>query len=211
MKRFFSIIAVVSLLVFMFPQTALAKNNTDLNSQVQIVGEYTYSIFDYFSDLNYIVVVQNNSQSALTIDAKGYGLDSSGTIVEVDEDTIYCLGPGKQAVLDFWLENDDNNEVAFTTQLNVSKADYIKDYSNYISYLTTTTSNSAIVTLTNTGNREADVKTQAIFFSGANIVYFDYDYELDMSPGQSMAVQLDSGDRAFDNCLVFVQADYYSF
>ena len=31
MKRFFSIIAVVSLLVFMFPQTALAKNNTDLN------------------------------------------------------------------------------------------------------------------------------------------------------------------------------------
>ena len=114
MKRFLCFIATFALVALMFPQTAFAaKKSTDLSSQMQVIAEYNYQISPYSNSINYIVIVQNNSQSAARIEANGYALDASGTIVEVKLDAINSLAPGKQAVLDFWMENDDNNEVAF--------------------------------------------------------------------------------------------------
>ncbi|MBE5912210.1 hypothetical protein [Pseudobutyrivibrio sp.] len=210
MKRLLSLITFFTLIIILTPQTVLAAENTaSLNSQIQIIGEYNYKIWDGYNDTDYIVVIQNNSQSSLEIDAKGYALDSSGVIVEVSEDYITCLGAGKQAVVELWFENIDNNEVAFVPQFNVSPASYAYDYSNYVTYSMTPTSTSAIVTLTNNGTKTADIKTQAIFFSGDNISYYNDDYEFDVAPGQSYAEELDTFDKSFDNCLIFTQAYYY--
>ena len=212
MKRFLCFIATFALVVMMFPQTAFAaKKNTDLTNQIQVLAEYNYRIFSGYNDTNYIVVVQNNSTSAVRIEGNGYALDATGNIVEVANDVIRSLAPGKQAVLDFWLQNDDNNEVAFTSQIKATKAAYEKDYSDSIVYSMNPTSNSAIVTVTNAGDKEADVTIQAVFLNGADIAYYNYDCIFNMTPGLTEAVQIESRDRTFDNCLIFVQSSYFNF
>ena len=211
-KLILSVVMVLAMTVLMFPQTAFAaKKSTDLSSQIQVIAEYNYQISQYFNTRNYIVLVQNNSQSAVRIEASGYGLDATGTIVEVDEDIIRSLAPGKQAVLDFWLDNDENNEVAFTSQIKATKLAYEKDYSDSIAYTMNPTSNSAIVTLTNTGAKSADVTAQAIFMNGADIAYYNYDIEFDMESGATTVMQIESRDRKFDNCFIFVQSSYFSY
>ncbi|WP_028235714.1 hypothetical protein [Pseudobutyrivibrio sp. MD2005] len=212
MKRFLGCILTIALVVLLFPQTAFAaKKSTDLSSQIQVIAEYNYQIYDFSNSRNYIVVVQNNSKYAARIEANGYGLDASGAIVEVQDDIIRSIAPGKQAVLDFWMENNENNEVAFTCQIKATKPAYEKDYSDAIVYSMNPTSNSAIVTVTNTGNQEADVTVQALFLNGTDIAYFNYDFVFEMSAGLTEAVQIDSGDRKFDNCLIYVQSSYFNF
>ena len=212
MKRFLCFIATFALVALMFPQTAFAaKKSTDLSSQMQVIAEYNYQISPYSNSINYIVIVQNNSQSAARIEANGYGIDASGTIVEVQLDVISSLAPGKQAVLDFWMENNDNNEVAFTSQIKATTLAYEKDYSDSIVYSMNPTSNSAIVTLTNAGDKEASVMVQAVFLNGADIAYYNFDYVSEMAPGLTEAVQLESGNRSFDNCLILVQSSYFTF
>ena len=212
MKRFLCFMTAFALVVLMFPQTAFAaKKSTDLSSQIQIIAEYNYQISEYSYDRNYVVLVQNNSKSAVQIEANGYGLDAAGTIVEVSEDIIRSLAPGKQAVLDFWMENDANNEVAFTSQIKATKLAYEKEYSDSIAYSMNPTSNSAIVTLANTGTKTADVIVQALFLNGSDIAYFNFDIEIDMAAGTTTVMQIDSGDRKFDNCFIFVQSSYFTF
>ena len=157
------------------------------------------------------IVDLNNSQSAVRIEASGYGLDATGTIVEVKDDIIRSLAPGKQAILDFWMENDENNEVVFTSQIKATKLAYEKDYSDSIAYSMNPTSNSAIVTLTNTGAKTADVTVQALFLNGSDIAYYNYDIEFDMDAGATAVKQIESRDRKFDNCFIFVQSSYFTF
>ena len=116
-----------------------------------------------------------------------------------------------QAILDFWMENDENNEVAFTSQIKATKLAYEKDYSDSIAYSMNPTSNSAIVTLTNTGAKTADVTVQALFLNGSDIAYFNYDIEFDMDAGTTAVKQIESRDRKFDNCFIFVQSSYFTF
>ena len=212
MKRFICFIATFALVVLMFPQTVFAaKKSTDLSSQIQVVAEYNYQISQYSNAKNYIVIVQNNSKSAARIEANGYGVDATGTIVEVEQDIIRSIAPGKQAVLDFWMDNDENNEVAFTSQIKATNLAYEKDYSDAIAYSMNPTSNSAIVTVANAGDKEADVTVQAVFLNGTDIAYYNYDCVFDMAPGLTEAVQIESRNRTFDNCLIFVQSSYFSY
>lgn len=212
MKRFLGCILTIALVVLMFPQTAFAaKKSTDLSSQIQVIAEYNYQIFDISNSRNYIVVVQNNSKYAARIEANGYALDATGAIVEVKEEVIRSIAPGKQAVLDFWMDNNENNEVAFTSQIKATKLAYEKDYSDAIVYSMNPTANSAVVTVTNTGNKAADVTVQAVFLKGTEIAYYNYEWISDMDAGLTEAVQIESGDRAFDNCLIFVQSSYFNF
>ena len=211
MKRFISSVLALVIVALMIPQTAFAatKKTTDYSSQIKIIAEYNYKIFDISNDRNYIAVVQNNSDTVLRIDAKGYAVDATGAIVEVQEDVIRTLAPGKQAVLDFWFDNDDGNQVGYKTEIKAKKSSYDKDYSNNIVYTMNPTSNSAIVKLSNTGTKTADVTAQAIFLKGTEIAYFDYDVAFYFDPGQSTAIQLESGGRSFDNCLIYVQSSYW--
>ena len=66
------------------------------------------------------------------------------------------------------------------------------------------TAKSAIVTVTNTGNKAADVTVQALFLNGTDIAYYNYDFVFDMSAGLTEALQIELRDRKFDNCLIFV-------
>ncbi len=127
------------------------------------------------------------------------------------EDVIRSIAPGKQAVLDFWMDNNENNEVAFTSQIKATKLAYEKDYSDAIVYSMNPTANSAVVTVTNTGNKAADVTVQAVFLKGTEIAYYNYEWISDMDAGLTEAVQIESRDRAFDNCLIFVQSSYFNF
>ncbi len=49
------------------------------------------------------------------------------------------------------------------------------------------------------------------WFAEDNMAYYNFDFMFDMSTGLTEPVQIESRDRAFDNCLIFVQSSYFNY
>ena len=165
------------------------------------VTEYEWKVLDY----SYIgLLVENGSEYDLYLSCNMLFYDADKNPIGSQDLDESAVPPGGKIILTY--SNEEPYD-SYAYEFNLSDS-YYTCVSQDLDVKVNTTSDKALVTVTNNGTLAAEFcKCTVLFLSGGKVVYTDYTYCVDddseLKPGKSKTVELQSYE-AFDDVIVCV-------
>lgn len=178
----------------------------DFSNKIKIVAEYTLPDgIGWYT--RHFIVVKNTSNTTVDISTSSIAYSKDGSMIAVGEGSLDALGAGCTSVFYEAFETDE--EIAeYKTELTAKASKYYKSVIQDLSYETNDKKDGVIVQVTNNGDYAAEfVQAYALFFSGGELINYDYEYftddDYEIKPGNTMTKQLDSYED-FDNVEIYL-------
>ena len=175
-------------------------NKDDVLAQLEVT-ELKYS--SRFSNYAFLVI-RNNSEYTLEINANVAYYNENGNLIGADSASEGAVESGYSTILRF-MPDDDYDKMEYT--LNVKEENYYKPVLSDISYEGTMVKNKVILAVTNNGTEAARfVQGTVLFYSGGKLVDYDWTYFTDgdseIKPGETIMKELKSYN-GFDSYEVY--------
>ncbi len=169
---------------------ASSTSSTDLQ-----ITEYQYD--NSIGDTLWFLVVKNNSDKDVSVNANAIAYDSSGNMIGADDTSIDVLGAGQTSICYFYFSGV-SGIARVDYQAYTDTASYYTDVIHNLSVNQTINNNNVIVAVTNNGAESAEfVEAYALFFDDQrNLVGYSSTYVTDadseIKSGATITKQLDS-------------------
>lgn len=169
------------------------------------IKEYSY---ESYGDVLYYLIVKNNSEYSIGIDANGNAYDADGNVISADDMEIDVIGPGQQSIGYFYFDGGEGMDHV-DYQLDVNTDLYYSDVLANLSIEQTVNEKNVIVAVTNNGDTTAEfVEAYALFFDAdGNVVRYTSEYVTDddyeINPGKTELKQIDAYQE-FDHVEIYL-------
>lgn len=180
------------------------KEADGVEKAIEVLSERYYMRDE--ENARYFIVLKNNSDIDLSVEANAVAKDNAGNILGAEEEKINSMSSGQEMVLGFYFD-DAQNVSDFEYDLNVKESEYAKSYYNDVSIETSVNNDKLIVMLTNNGNEDIDhVMPYALFFNGGELFSHEYSGYVSLGAGESVPVELECFDGAFEEFELYFEA-----
>lgn len=183
-------------------ETNGAAKEVDLAELVTVVGEYSYENSNGYT--YHALIVKNNSNKAVNVDANIIAKDASGNALGANTSSADTVASGAEALL-YTMFPDVKGAAAFEYTLTIEEEKMFEAVTQDLSVEQSINGEKVIVMCTNNGKETAEnIVAQAIFLEDGKFVDYDINYFTeDIKAGATIAGELTSR-KTFDEAKVYI-------
>lgn len=181
------------------------SNNSSSLANKMSVKTYTHKEDD--DSLDAVLVVKNNSDKTVSMDANMTIKNASGTVIGAQDADASPVEPGKKAIISTYFDNAKKYN-SLDYKLNVSTDVDYNSLAKNIDLKVTKNEDKLILTATNKGKETAYfLEVNAVFLKhgkmvGIDSTYLDDDHDDSIKPGKSFSGELNNYGTSFDDEIV---------
>ena len=172
-----------------------------------VLGMLETTEYAYHSDYSSyaLLVIKNNSQYDLSLYGEMIFKDSDGALVGTVSSQTYAFEAGQETLMEFYSSDDF---ASFEYSLSADEETYYAPILSSLEKEVSMTDSKAVLSVTNNADMPAQyVQFYALFFSGDDLVYYDWGYctddDSEIKPGKTNYAQARSYED-FDSVLVYL-------
>ena len=183
-------------------QTDMSGFDEDAVLEMLEITEYVVHS-DYSSYV--LLVIKNNSPYNITLYGEMVFKDGEGSLVGTVSSQMYAFEAGQETLMDFYSGDEFS---AYEYSLSAEEETYYAPVISSLEKEVSMTDSKAVLSVTNNGDKAAEfVQFYALFFSGDDLVYYDWGYctdnDSEIKPGKTNYAEARSYET-FDSVLVYL-------
>ena len=182
-----------------------SKNKEEIFNDEEVIKNLTTSTYTWKEgSYSYAaIIVKNNSKMDCNLTANIVFKDGEGNVIGADDGYIYALEKNTEACI---IVSNETEFASFDYTYEAEKSDFYKAASSSILCEASTTSDKAILTFKNNGEKEIDsINYHVLFMSGENVIDNSYGFISDLAPGATKTEEANfyNYKKDFDNVKIY--------
>lgn len=205
---------VILLLVIILAANVIRKDLSDRNAgsstEQASLSDKDFDIQEYVydnesSNKTYLLVIKNNSEYTVNFDCNTKAYEQDDTFIGINYNRINSIEPGNSGCMEFNFDTENAQKFEYELYYEISN---VGSGMNKLAVTDSISGTTVNTVCTNTGvSAVVYLRADILFFSGRELVFYDFSYIYDgsseqIAPGDSLSHDFDC-DMDFDSYQIF--------